>query len=132
MQSLTTLNDPAYVEAAQALARRVRADAKNDTARLDRMFRLVVSRPTDGEERERLLTFYAGERTQFLANIEAAKKLGGPLDGQAGSEKKTQDDKNAKSDKAAIAPATPEQIAEQAAWTTLANVLLNLDEALVK
>jgi hypothetical protein len=57
MQALTTLNDEAYVEAAQALAQRVLNDASpNDAARLRYAFRLCVGREPDGFEKDALST----------------------------------------------------------------------------
>jgi hypothetical protein len=57
MQALTTLNDEAYVEAAQAFARRVLREAPaEDAARLRYAFRLCVGRDPDGFEKDTLTT----------------------------------------------------------------------------
>ena len=57
MQALTTLNDEAYVEAAQALARRVLREAPPDDAgRLRFAFRLCLGREPDGAEKDTLST----------------------------------------------------------------------------
>ena len=57
MQALTTLNDEMYVEAAQALARRIVTEAPPDEAgRLRYAFRLCVGREPDGVEKDTLAT----------------------------------------------------------------------------
>ena len=51
LQALVLLNDPTYVEAARGLAARLIREAGTDpSARLDRAFRLVLSRPPRPEE----------------------------------------------------------------------------------
>ncbi|HEV2970060.1 MAG TPA: PSD1 and planctomycete cytochrome C domain-containing protein [Pirellulales bacterium] len=109
LQALAILNDPVYIEAAQALARRMvkepdRADA---TARLVRGFRLCLARTPEPAESDRLLSLYNQELDRFRGDAKSAQSIGGKLDGAA--------------------PA-----AELAAWTVVANVLLNLDETLNK
>ena len=57
LQALTTLNDEMYVEAAQALARRVLTEAPPDEAgRVRYAFRLCVGREPDGFEKDTLAT----------------------------------------------------------------------------
>jgi hypothetical protein len=111
LQALTLLNDPVYVEAAQALARRVLAErpAVHIEERIRHAFRLCVARaPTEGEVRvlkqlhEQLLGRYAGDAT-------AAKELIG---------------------RSSIPPGTSP--AEFAAWLGVAAALLNLDEMITK
>ena len=109
LQALVTLNDPVFVEAAQALARRVLAEAAADRGRVDRLFELVVARRPSDEERQRMLTALNELRKSYAADPAAAEQLAtdplGPLP-------------------AGLAAA------EAAAWTVLANVALNLDETL--
>ncbi len=57
LQALTLLNDQAFVELAQALAARVLKERPDDGERLDYAFRLCLSRPPGGAERERLEQF---------------------------------------------------------------------------
>ncbi len=108
LQALVTLNDPVYVEAAQALARRMAAEggpAPADRARLG--FRLCLARAPADPELTRLVRLHAEARERFAKDLEAARKLAtdplGPLpDGG--------------------------DAVDLAAWTVVANVLLNLDE----
>ncbi|MEZ6138574.1 MAG: DUF1553 domain-containing protein [Pirellulaceae bacterium] len=113
LQALVTLNDPGFVEAAQALARRARlhTNGDNDEQRLDLVFELCTSRPPSDDERTALLALLNDAQQQLAADPEAARQLAtdplGPLpDG-----------------------ADP---VELAAWTAVCNVLLNLDEMLMK
>ena len=107
LQALVTMNDPVYIEAAQALARRiVRAGATPaDQARMG--FRLCLARPPSETETQRLvalhdeaLAFYKQDAAKAAAMI---------------SEKANGSDQS-----------------DLAAWTTVANVLLNLDETVMK
>jgi hypothetical protein len=64
-QALVTLNDPIYVEAAAALARRLLKEAPQaDAARIDLGFRLVLARQPDDTERARFVDFVRGQRAQ--------------------------------------------------------------------
>ena len=112
LQAFVTLNDPAYVEAAQALARRVVAEGGSTTEdRVRYALRLCLSRPPAVEQVAGLLALYQTERDHYAANPAAAVALAteplGPL-------------------------ASGSDPAEMAAWTTIANVLLNLDGVLTK
>jgi hypothetical protein len=112
LQALTTLNDPAFVEAAQALARRmVAAKEKKNSERARIGFRLCLSREPQKKEVQRLVSLYEKELTQFKHDAKAAEKmacsgLGKAPDGA--------------------------DLCELAAWTVVANVLLNLDETVTK
>ncbi len=110
MQALVTLNDPVYIEAAQALARRMVAAAEDSHERIRLGFRLCVARPPSDEELTKLAALYAAAHAQFTQHPEQAKQLAtepiGPLpEGQ--------------------------NAADLAAWTLVCNVLLNLDEFLM-
>ncbi len=114
LQALVTLNDPGFVEAAQALARRVilhSPQLKSDADRLRAAFELCTSREATLDELNPLARLLEGARTELAANPEAAKKLATEPIG-----------------------ALPEGVdaVEQAAWTAVCNVLLNLDEVLMK
>src|SRR6185503_12399774 len=111
LQALVTLNDPVYVEAAQALARHMaRAEGTPaDKARLG--FRLVLARPPGEDELSRLVRLYQEVRTKVGGDKDKAAKLATvPLGALAGGEDPV----------------------EAAAWTVVGNVLLNLDETLMK
>jgi hypothetical protein len=114
LQALVTLNDPVYVEAAQALARRMMAGGgtnPEDCARLG--FRLCLARSPHETELARLVELYEHSRGRLAGNADAARKLAG--------------------EPTANATPTPEtNLTQTAAWTVVANVLLNLDEMMMK
>jgi hypothetical protein len=110
LQALVTLNDPVYLEAAQGLARRMIAAGGSIENRIEHGFRLCVARQPTAAELQRLVAFHAEARSEFERDSEDARRLtsdplGRPLD---------------------CAPA------DFAALATVANVLLNLDETLMK
>jgi hypothetical protein len=112
LQALTTLNDTAFVEAAQALAARVlREGPADDAGRIEYAFRLCVARRPDGTEREQILEFYRRELARYREKPAVAKLV-------ATSE--------------AVPVAKEADISELAAWTTVSRALLNLDETIVK
>ena len=112
LQALVTLNDPAFVEAAGALGKTMLADkSPAPRARISVGFRRVLARAPAEAELTRLASLYATTLTDLRAKPDAAKKL---LE-------------------AANTPVLPDHDpTEQAAYTVIANVLLNLDEALTK
>jgi len=109
LQALTLLNDQAFVEFAQDLAARVlKEDAKSDSERLERTFRVCVARKPAPEERQRLLDLLNKERVALKTSPEEA---------------------------AAIVNRTPDgksDVIQLAAWTTVSRVLLNLDETITR
>ncbi len=112
LQSFVTMNDPVYVEASQALARRIVREGGPDVAsRVRYALSLCQCRPPRPEQAEPLVSLYAAELDRYRKDREAAVALAtepiGPL--PAGMD-----------------------AAELAAWTTVANVLLNLDSVLSK
>ena len=109
MQSLTTLNDEVYVEAAQHLALRILREAPdNDKARLRYAFRLCLAREPDAFEAELLQTTLQKELDRSQANPNAAKALF-PAAGPEGF--------------------SPEHYP---AWYGVSRVLLNLDETFAR
>jgi hypothetical protein len=119
LQSLTTLNDPAFFTAARALAGRVLREAGPTAGeRADYAFRLCNARPPGADERARLLAFRGQQLERLGRDPEAARAIvGAPAPG-AGSP--------------AGDGGSPADLAERAAWTMVANVVLNLDETLTK
>ncbi len=112
LQALVTLNDPVFVEAAQALARRTLDEGGSDTAsRATFAFRRVLLRQPNAAEVARLVALYEQARSTLAADPAGALALATkPLgDLPSGSEP-----------------------VESATWTVIANVLLNLDETLSK
>jgi hypothetical protein len=112
LQAFVTLNDPVYVEAAQALARRIVREggvAPADRARF--AVRLCLVRPPNDEQVSQLVALYDDELAHYMQDAKSAEQLAtdplGPLpDGM--------------------------DPAELAAWTVVANVILNLDGVLTK
>ena len=112
LQAFVTLNDPVFVEASQALARRLMSEGGQTVAHRVRYgLQLCLARPPKDEQVKTLVELYEKELAQYRDNEADAKKLAtepiGPL---------------------------PENLsaAEAAAWTSVANVLLNLDGVLTK
>ena len=120
LQALVTLNDPVYVEAAQALARRmaqaqaVAGSPDPATTTADKVrygFRLCVARAPRDAELARLVKLYDDAHAEYAQAKDKAVQLAtNPL---------------------GPAPAGADP-ADLAAWTTVANVLLNLDETLMQ
>jgi hypothetical protein len=112
LQALVTLNDPVYIEAAQALARRILKDGGAKVqSQVRHGFRLCLLRDPSQRELDRLINLQQQAQERFAtapkeARIFATDPLGPPPPGIA--------------------------IESLAAWTLVANVLLNLDEFLVK
>jgi hypothetical protein len=115
LQALVSLNEPIFVECAQSLARKAVAEGgETDEARIAYAFRRVVSRPPTPGEAKELLLLLEKERKRFSdgwlnPNELATGKAEPPADLAAG--------------------ATPTQLA---AYTAVARVILNLDEAITK
>jgi hypothetical protein len=112
LQALVTLNDPVYIEAAQALARKVVAEGgATPHDRAVYAFRTCLSRPPRDDEVARLVHLYEQSLTRLQPQPEEARKLATDPLGP---------------------PAQATNFAELAAWTVVGNVLLNLDEMLMK
>jgi hypothetical protein len=110
LQSLQLMNDVQHVEAARALAARALTEGgAEDAARIEWLFRTVLSRAPAAEEATIVAQTLAGNRARYAADAEAAKRA------IAHGESKPP---------AGIAPA------ELAAWSLVANLMLNLDETL--
>jgi hypothetical protein len=112
LQALVTLNDPVYIEAAQALGRRAVAEGGATLdEQLQYAFRLCLARPATADELARLKRLYDQAMQKLQANVEQAKKLAAEPLGN---------------------PPADREPTQLAAWTVVANVLLNLDETLMK
>ena len=113
LQSLVLMNDPVYVEAARALGQRVLQNCKDRPIedQITYAFRVTLSRKPKSEELSLLKNLYADQIARFQQNKEAAASLV-----KVGESEKPKD-----LDDATLA-----------AWTALANVLLNLDETITK
>ena len=112
LQALITMNDPEYFEAARHLGYRMLRDCgSDDNERLRNGFRLVTARVPSDHETAILADTLATERARYANDDAAAKKVisvgESPVPGDV--------------------PAP-----ELAAYTMIANLLLNLDEAVTK
>jgi hypothetical protein len=108
LQALNLLNDPVFLESAQALAHRVLAEKQGTAAaRIDHAFRLCLARAPSEREKQRLSSYF----DQQIGILQ-------------------QDPASA----AALLPLTPDGAdpTESAAWVGLARVLLNLDEFITR
>ena len=112
LQALVLLNDPTYVEASRALAERtLRNGGKSDQARIDFAFKLATARAPDPQERSVLLSSLKEFRSSYAQDQANASKLLSVGDTKVDS---------------SLAPR------ELAAWTTVASMILNLDETVTK
>lgn len=112
LQALVLMNDITYVEASRKLAERVlREVTSDDAARLERAYRLLVARPPTVKEQQVLSKLLQSQRDRYQKDLAAAEKLlkigDAPRDEKLNS-------------------------VDLAAWTTVMNVLLNLDETVTK
>jgi hypothetical protein len=105
LQALTLLNDPMFVEVAQALGRGVLAAGSDDAARLRDLARRVLARELDADETAVMTEFLAAQRQRLAAGELDAPQLAGG-DGP--------------------------DAAERAAWMLVARAVMNLDESIVK
>lgn len=112
MQALQLLNDVQHFEAARTLAERVLTEGgKDDAARLRWLFRTVLSRVPDEKETGLLTDALAQQRHHARADAKAAEAI--VAAGESAPKR--------------VAPA-----AETAAWTMVANLVLNLDETVTR
>ena len=115
LQALVTLNDTQFIEAAHLLAQSIlttrASDASDEAATLNLLAQRVLSRPFKANELSIVQSSLAELKSYYQAHGDDAAKLI--------AEGETKAD-------ASIAPA------QLAAWTMLANEVMNLDEALNK
>jgi hypothetical protein len=112
LQALTTLNDAAFVEAAQALALRIwRQGGADDLARLRYGFRLCTGRLPDDFELARLQALLEKQRGRFAGETAAAVYVS-----------------------ASDLNSLPKGIDlhQLAPWTIVARTMLNLDETITR
>ena len=112
LQALVLLNDPTYVETARGLAERTMHEGgKSNNERVTYAFRIVTGRRPTAAESAILLDEFNQRCTAFKTDAEIAAKLLSVGESQADSNL---------------------PIEELAAWTMVARLLLNLDEAITK
>ncbi len=111
MQALNLQNDTTFVEAARHLAERMLMQDGDDLAKIRHGWRLALVREPESRESQVLALSLAKYRTVYESDEEAAKAL---LATGESSRDKT------------LAPA------EHAAWTMIAQTILNLDETITQ
>ncbi len=114
LQAFVTLNDPAYVEMAQALARRlVKEGGRYDAGQILHGLRLVYLREPKSNELKELIALFHDQKAFYEAHPDKAEQMAeDPLN-------PLPEDLN-------------EHTAHMAALTVVANVLLNLDALMMK
>ena len=112
LQALVTLNDPQFVEASRAFAARMMCEGgATPEDRIRWAFRRATSRTPTPEEVRILRGVLDQQLAEFRNNTDAASRL---------------------LSVGAFQPKAPLDKGELAAWTTVATMLLNLDETLTK
>ena len=115
LAALTSLNEPVFVEASQALALRIlREGGATDAERADYAYRLCTARGVKSVERD------GTAQARGLAPQTTGRRLAAGHRSCAGEAGKNLE----------LPPGTTPQ--DAAAWTIAARVLLNLDETLTK
>lgn len=110
LQALVTLNDPVYIEAAQSLGCRMASHPGSLADKAAFGFRACLAREPRDKELKRVLGFYETAKAKYETQPDKAKLL-------------------------AAGPGKPQTDCEApvlAAWTAVGNVLLNLDETLMR
>lgn len=111
LQALVTLNDPQFVEAARHFAQRLLLMEKDDAKRIDLAFEICLARPASEKEQQIISSTLIKFKRHFLDRPESAESLikvgDSPVDNQFDGKK-------------------------LAAWTVIAQMILNLDETLTR
>jgi hypothetical protein len=106
LQALNLLNDPVFLEAAQAFARRLSKEAPSGFAsRLRYAYRLALDRKPAPAEQQRLAKFFQKQKSIFEQEPASVNAL--------------------------VPPGGQDRVG-QAAWVALSSVLLNLDEFITR
>ncbi|MGH7957880.1 MAG: PSD1 and planctomycete cytochrome C domain-containing protein [Opitutaceae bacterium] len=111
LQALALMNDVQQFEAARAFAERMLLRTSSESDRLTHAFRCATARPATRQEATLLAETLEKHRTHFAKNAEEASRV------ITNGESK---------------PSTTLPPVEFAAWTMLANLLLNLDETITR
>jgi len=107
LAALVLLNDPTFVEAARGLAARLQAGDVSDADRIERAFRIVLSRSPNANEQTALQSLLQSSRREYKQQPKLANSV------------------------LSIGEATHETESpiELAAWMTVSRAILNLSEA---
>jgi len=115
LQALVALNEPTFMECAQALARKTLVEGgHSDTQRVNYAFRRALSRPPTKDERAELLALLTRQQEHISEGWVNPHELATGINEPPGE---------------LPANVTPTQLA---AYTVLSRVLLNLDETITK
>lgn len=107
LEALVLLNDPAMMEAAKGLARRIRLNPDlPDDQRAWQLFRIATSRIPNEKESTTLLRLLAEQREYFRSNGDEASELVGKIENGV----------------------TKQDLVEQATWISMARMVMNLYE----
>ncbi|NQV25465.1 MAG: DUF1553 domain-containing protein [Rhodopirellula sp.] len=110
-QALVLLNDPTYVEAARVFGTRILHEGGHSTQdRIQWAFRVALSRRATDREVAVLSTVYKSDLQRFAADGDAARSFLSVGE----------------------SPAPAENLAEAAAWASVARVILNLHETITR
>jgi len=112
LQAFVTLNDPVFIEAAQALARRILTEGgKSTPERLTWAFRQCLSRPPNDFELKRLASLVDETRSTYAADAAHTLKMATDP----------------------IGPVPQDlNVTEAATWSSVSNVIMNLDEFVMR
>ena len=109
LQALNLLNDPVFFFAAQKFAERILREQQGTVAdRIDYAFKVALSRPPTGKERERLLQYYLQQKKISIGEPESVEAML-PAGGLRGVE-----------------------TGEAVGWVGVSSVLLNLEEFITR
>jgi hypothetical protein len=111
LQALVLMNDPTYVEASRKLGERMMHEGRSSEDRIASAFRLVLARKPSAEETAVLKAVYERQVERYRDDKPAAEKLLSVGESPRGDGL---------------------DVAELAAWTNVASVILNLDEAVTR
>jgi len=111
LQALVTMNDPVYVEAAQSLARTMAKSSDLLAEQISNGFKICLSRDPQKSELDRLVSLFHQVKKRYDKDVGLAKEMATDP----------------------IGPAPKDlNVADLAALTVTGNVLLNLDEMMMK
>ena len=112
LQALTLMNDVTYLEAARVLAQRMMIEGgSTPPARIEFAFRLATARPPSRQKSDVLLGSFQHYLDTYQTNLESARKLVNVGE----------------------SPVNPQlNVSELAAYTTVASLILNLDETVTR
>lgn len=111
VQALVTLNEPAFLESARAMAQRLISAANNDAARIDRLGIIAFGRPFTQPERNVLMGALKRYRERFAKSEDDAKNVLAVGD-------------SARNDKI--------DVREHASWMLVCSTVMNTDEFLTQ